>query len=71
LLRQLTPFFAGSGNVGTEANMVRPGESNVALRTSPPWVLINGQPHRRIGLHLGTGVDLNTIPIRDLTISTS
>src|SRR5471032_3123333 len=32
LLRQLTPFFAGSGNVGTEANNGAGGESNVALR---------------------------------------
>jgi iron complex outermembrane receptor protein len=62
LLRQLTPFFAGSGNVGTEANNGQAGESNVALRNLTTLVLINGQritgsPFQNLQL-----VDLNTIP---------
>src|SRR4051812_38238068 len=62
LLRQLTPFFAGSGNVGTEANNGSAGESYVALRNLTTLVLINGQRIVGSGFTLGTGVDLNTIP---------
>ena len=62
LMRQLTPFFAGSGNTGTEANNGAAGESNVALRNLNTLVLIDGQritasPFQSLNL-----VDLNTIP---------
>ncbi len=62
LLRQVTPFFAGNGNIGTEANNGAAGESNVALRNLTTLVLINGQ--RLVGSPFtsGTAVDLNTIP---------
>src|SRR5277367_915996 len=43
LLRQLTPFFSGNGNVGTELNNAGSGESNVALRNLPTLVLLDGQ----------------------------
>ena len=66
LLRQLTPFFAGNGNVGTEANNGYAGESNVALRNLITLVLINGQRLTTSpfsNTHGGTpAVDLNTIP---------
>ena len=66
LLRQLTPFFAGNGNVGTEANNGYAGESNVALRNLVTLVLINGQRLTTSpfsNTHGGTpAVDLNTIP---------
>ena len=64
LLRQLTPFFAGNGNQGTEANNGAAGESYVALRNLTTLVLINGE--RITGgsspFQNGTLVDLNTIP---------
>jgi len=62
MLRQLTPFFAGSGNQGTEANNGAGGESYVALRNLTTLVLINGQ--RIVGSPFLSGqlVDLNTIP---------
>ncbi len=63
LLRQLTPFFAGSGNVGTEANNGAGGESNVALRNLSTLVLINGQRLVSSPFSSGTAVDLNTIPV--------
>jgi iron complex outermembrane receptor protein len=62
LLRQMTPFFSGSGNFGTEANNGAAGESYVALRNLTTLVLINGQ--RLVGSPFvnGTATDLNTIP---------
>ncbi len=62
LLRQVTPFFAGSGNQGTEANNGAGGESYIALRNLTTLVLINGQ--RIVGSPFQSGaiVDLNTIP---------
>ncbi len=66
LLRQLTPYFAGNGNIGTEQNNGLAGESYVALRNLTTLVLINGQ--RITGSPfstnntLGSLVDLNTIP---------
>ncbi len=62
LLRQLTPFFSGSGNVGTEANNGSAGESNVSLRNLTTLVLINGQRIVGSPFSSGTLVDLNTIP---------
>jgi iron complex outermembrane recepter protein len=66
LLRQLTPYFAGNGNVGTELNNGGAGESNVALRNLTTLVLLNGQrmPISGTSSVNGTGglVDLNTIP---------
>jgi iron complex outermembrane receptor protein len=66
LLRQLTPFFAGNGNVGTEANNGYAGESNVALRNLTTLVLLNGQrvTYSPFSSTSGgaPGVDLNTIP---------
>jgi iron complex outermembrane receptor protein len=66
LLRQLTPFFAGSGNLGTEANNGYAGESNVALRNLTTLVLLNGQrmAYSPFSSTNGgaPGVDLNTIP---------
>src|ERR1041384_3578744 len=41
LLRQLTPYFAGNGNLGTEMNNGGAGESNVALRNLSTLVLVN------------------------------
>jgi len=62
LLRQLTPYFAGNANIGTELDNGGGGESNVALRNLTTLVLINGQ--RLVGSPFlsGTSVDLNTIP---------
>jgi iron complex outermembrane receptor protein len=62
LLKELTPFFAGNGNQGTETNNGAAGESYVALRNLTTLVLINGQ--RMVGspFQSGTLVDLNTIP---------
>jgi iron complex outermembrane receptor protein len=66
LLRQMTPYFAGNGNVGTELNNGGAGESNVALRNLTTLVLLNGNrlPISGISSTNGTGglVDLNTIP---------
>ena len=62
LLRQLTPFFAGSGNQGTEANNGGGGESYVALRNLTTLVLLNGQRIAGSPFTSGTAVDLNTIP---------
>jgi len=62
LLRQLTPFFAGNGNVGTELNNGGGGESNVALRNLTTLVLINGQRIVGSGNSSGTATDLNIIP---------
>jgi iron complex outermembrane receptor protein len=62
LLRELTPFFSGNGNVGTEANNGAGGESNVALRNLTTLVLINGQRVVSSPFSNGTAVDLNTIP---------
>ena len=63
LMKKLTPFFSGNGNIGTELNNGGGGESNVALRNLTTLVLINGQ--RLVGSpnSLGTAVDLNTIPV--------
>ncbi len=66
LLRQLTPFFAGSGNIGTETNNGYAGESNVSLRNLVTLVLLNGQrvTYSPFSSTAGgtPGVDLNTIP---------
>jgi len=62
LVRQLTPFFAGNGNQGTEANNGAAGESYVALRNLTTLVLINGQRMTGSPFQSGTLVDLNTIP---------
>ncbi len=62
LLRQLTPFFAGNGNQGTEANNGAAGEAYVALRNLTTLVLINGQRMTGSPFQSGTIVDLNTIP---------
>jgi iron complex outermembrane receptor protein len=63
LMKKLTPFFAGNGNVGTELNNGGGGESNVALRNLTTLVLLNG--HRMVASpnSSGTSVDLNTIPV--------
>jgi iron complex outermembrane receptor protein len=63
LLRQLTPFFSGNGNVGTELNNAGSGESNVALRNLPTLVLLNGQRLVPSANSSGNAVDLNTIPV--------
>jgi iron complex outermembrane recepter protein len=66
LLKELTPFFAGNANLGTESNNGYAGESNVALRNLQTLVLVNGQ--RMVdspfsNTNGGTpAVDLNTIP---------
>ncbi len=62
MLRQLTPFFAGNGNVGTELNNGGAGESNVALRNLTTLVLINGRRIVSSGGSSGTATDLNIIP---------
>ncbi len=62
LLRQVTPFFAGSSNIGTEANNGLAGESEVALRNLATLVLIDGQRITGSPYSSGTAVDLNTIP---------
>jgi iron complex outermembrane receptor protein len=66
LLRQLTPFFAGNGNVGTEANNGLAGESDIALRNLTTLVLVDGQRMTNSPFSSTNGqgglVDLNTIP---------
>jgi len=66
LLRELTPYFSGNGNVGTELNNGGTGESNVALRNLTTLVLINGQRLVTSPFSNTNGgtpnVDLNTIP---------
>jgi len=62
LVRQLTPFFAGNGNQGTEANNGAAGESYVALRNLTTLVLINGQRITGSAFQYGSIVDLNIIP---------
>jgi len=66
LLRQLTPFFSGSGNVGTEANNGAAGESQVALRNLQTLVLIDGQRMTASAFSSSSSspqVDLNIIPV--------
>ena len=66
LVKRLTPFFAGNGNVGTELNNGGAGESNVALRNLTTLVLINGQRMVSSPNSVsfgGDAVDLNTIPV--------
>lgn len=62
MLKQMTPYFQGNGNVGTELNNGGGGESNVALRNLTTLVLVNGR--RMVGspFSSGTSVDLNSIP---------
>jgi iron complex outermembrane receptor protein len=62
LLRQVTPLFAGNGNVGTELNNGGGGESYVALRNLTTLVLINGRRIVGSAGSSGTGTDLNVIP---------
>ncbi|HVU16402.1 MAG TPA: TonB-dependent receptor [Candidatus Didemnitutus sp.] len=64
LLRQLTPFFAGSGNIGTEANNGLAGESYVALRNLTTLTLLNGQriTTSPFSASFAPAVDLNIIP---------
>ena len=54
LLKTLTPFFSGNGNVGQELNNGGNGSTNVALRNLTTLVLLNG---RR------TSGDLSNIPV--------
>ena len=54
LLKTLTPFFSGNGNVGQELNNGGNGTTNVALRNLTTLVLLNG---RR------TSGDLSNIPV--------
>ncbi len=54
LLKTLTPFFAGNGNVGQELNNGGTGGTFVALRNLNTLVLLNG---RR------TAADLSNIPV--------
>ena len=54
LLKTLTPYFAGNGNVGQELNNGGNGSTNVALRNLTTLVLLNG---RR------TSGDLSNIPV--------
>jgi iron complex outermembrane receptor protein len=62
MLKQMTPYFQGNGNVGTELNNGGSGESNVALRNLTTLVLVNGRRIVGSALSAGTSVDLNTIP---------
>lgn len=63
LMRQLTPYFSGNGNLGTELNNGGGGESYVALRNLTTLVLING--YRTIGSPFSNGenVDINQVPV--------
>lgn len=62
MLKQMTPYFSGNGNLGTELNNGGGGESNVALRNLTTLALINGR--RMVGSPFSNGesVDLNAIP---------
>ena len=62
MVKQLTPLFAGNGNVGTELNNGGAGESNVALRNLSTLVLLNGRRIVNSPVSNGQAVDLNTIP---------
>jgi iron complex outermembrane receptor protein len=66
LLKEMTPYFAGNGNIGTESDNGYAGESNVALRNLQTLVLINGQRMVDSPFSNTSGgtpaVDLNTIP---------
>ena len=62
MVKSLTPFFAGNGNVGTELNNGGRGESNVALRNLSTLVLLNGRRIANSPVSNGQAVDLNTIP---------
>jgi len=62
LLKQLTPYFAGNGNLGTESNNGFAGESNVALRNLQTLVLVNGQRMTSSPFSNDEFVDLNIIP---------
>jgi iron complex outermembrane receptor protein len=66
MLKQMTPYFAGNGNIGTESNNGYAGESNVALRNLETLVLINGQRMVNSPFSNTSGgtpaVDLNSIP---------
>jgi iron complex outermembrane recepter protein len=66
LIKQLTPYFSGNGNIGTELNNGGAGESNVALRNLTTLVLVNGQRMITSPFSNTNGglpaVDLNTIP---------
>ncbi len=66
LMKQMTPYFSGNGNLGTELNNGGAGESNVALRNLDTLVLVNGQrmPISAVSSTNGSGgaVDLNAIP---------
>jgi iron complex outermembrane receptor protein len=66
MLKQMTPFFAGNGNIGTESDNGYAGESNVALRNLQTLVLINGERMVDSPFSNTSGgtpaVDLNTIP---------
>ena len=62
MLRQLTPFFAGNGNISTELNNGGNGESNVALRNLSTLVLLNGRRMVASAGSSGQSVDLSSIP---------
>jgi len=62
MLRQMTPYFSGNGNLGTELNNGGGGESYVALRNLTTLVMINGR--RLVGSPFSNGesVDVNSVP---------
>jgi iron complex outermembrane receptor protein len=68
LLKSLTPYFSGSGNVGNEVDLFGVGESYVALRNLPTLVLVDGRRVTYSPFSSNTApaalpaVDLNTIP---------
>jgi iron complex outermembrane receptor protein len=66
LLRELTPYFAGNNNIGTESDNGYAGESNVALRNLDTLVLIDSQRMVQSPFSNTSGgtpaVDLNAIP---------
>jgi iron complex outermembrane receptor protein len=66
LLKQLTPYFQGNGNVGIEMNNETypsgGGEAAVALRNLTTLVLINGQRLVASPRSNGEAVDVGTIP---------
>ena len=69
LLKQLSPAFSGSGNIGNEIDFQGAGESFAALRNLPTLVLVNGRRLANSPFSSITsagalpGVDLNTIPL--------